>query len=106
MTENEVKELLAVVTSYDNRKVGRGMVSAWTESAQRGRWTFDEACNAVHGHYAEQTAYIMPGVVTDRIRAARRASRPALPAGGTPASPIHRAKMKAWVAQQLGWPRT
>jgi hypothetical protein len=106
MSRDEIRQLLAIVASYDNRKVGTSMVEAWHETARRCRWTYAEAAEAVHAHYAEQTAYVMPGAITDRIRSARRYSRPALPTrSNPPASAEHRARMRSWVATQLGWRR-
>lgn len=69
--EPQVRQLLAVIMAYDNRKPGDNSVRAWSEAARRARWTFDEALEAVHAHYATETAWLMPGHVTTRIRAAR-----------------------------------
>jgi hypothetical protein len=73
VTDDEIRQLLAAVTAYDNRKVGGGMIAAWSEAARRGQWTYDEALDAVHAHYARQTSYAMPGHITEHIRAQRRA---------------------------------
>ncbi|MGH8881976.1 MAG: hypothetical protein ACRD0P_32280, partial [Stackebrandtia sp.] len=55
---------------YDNRKLGSRLTeTAWLQAATRGRWTIIEA---VHAHYAEHTAFLMPAHITERIRAARQ----------------------------------
>lgn len=72
MNRDEVKHLLAVVMAYDNRKPGEANVAAWTEAANRGRWTFDEALDAIHAHYAERSEWLMPGMITAQIKAARQ----------------------------------
>jgi hypothetical protein len=48
MNQDEVLDLLSVVTAYDNRTPTQAVVAAWTEVAQRGRWTYGEAVDAVH----------------------------------------------------------
>lgn len=71
MDEPQVRQLLAVVMAYDNRRPGDHTVIAWCEAARRGRWTYDEAVDAVYAHYATETTWLMPGHITARIRAAR-----------------------------------
>lgn len=71
MTEDEIRGLLAAAMAYDNRRPGDANVAAWMESATRARWTFTEALDAIHAHYATSTAFVMPGHVTERIRQAR-----------------------------------
>lgn len=73
LDQREIGALLAAVMAYDNRRVGESTVAAWTEAADRGRWSFDEALDAVHGHYSESTEWLMPAHVTTRIREDRRA---------------------------------
>lgn len=87
MTELEIKHLLAAVMAYDNRKPGQAAVLAWMEASARARWTFVEALEAVHQHYAESTEFLMPAHITRIIRNGRRADgeRLALPPA-TPAS--------------------
>lgn len=86
LTDPQVRALLAAAMSYDNRKPGNANVAAWTEAATRGRWTFDAALDAIHAHYAASTDFLMPGHITQRIKAevryAPNPDRPAaLPAG-------------------------
>lgn len=72
MTEQEIKLLLAAAMHYDNRNPGHSAVLAWQEAANRARWTFNTALNALHEHYAESTDFLMPGHITTRIRRDRR----------------------------------
>lgn len=76
LTESEVRRLLAVVMAYDNRKPGDAAVLAWAEAARRGGWTLDGALDAVHQHYSRSTEWIMPGHITETLRAAARQPAP------------------------------
>jgi hypothetical protein len=76
MTEHEIRLLLAAAMAYDNRNPGQAAVLAWQEAAARARWTFAEAIDAVHAHYAESTAFLMPGHITQRLRARPAAAPP------------------------------
>jgi hypothetical protein len=72
MDNQQVRQLLAVVIAYDNRKLADANILAWAEAARRGRWTLDEAVEAVHEHYARESVWLMPGHVTTTIRARRQ----------------------------------
>lgn len=72
MNEQQIRALLAAAMAYDNRRPGDANVLAWTEASNRARWTFDEALEALHAHYAENTQFLMPGHITERIRITRR----------------------------------
>lgn len=72
MNRNQVIELLQIAASYDGRKASEAAVHAWADAADRGRWTYPEAAEAIKTHYAECTAFIMPGNITERVRSARR----------------------------------
>ena len=72
MTRDDIIDLLSVVTGGDNRNATEATVAVWTEVAKQGRWTKREAIDAVIGHFAESTEYLMPAHITQRIRAARR----------------------------------
>jgi hypothetical protein len=106
VTEDEVRKLLVVAMSYDNRKMpGQANVMAWCEAATRGRWTFTSALDAVHAHYSEDTAFLMPGHVTARIRKAR-ALQPAvqrLAIEAPPAEPERIRSIIGGLAKMLGW---
>lgn len=71
MTHDEVVTLLQVITRYDGRDIDESSVMVWTEAARRRQWTFDDAVDAAHEHYADQTRWIMPGHVTQIIRRKR-----------------------------------
>lgn len=72
LTDPEVRQLLAVVMAYDNRKPGQATIAAWTEAARRGRWTFGEAIEAVHAYFVERSDWLMPAHITHAIRAGRQ----------------------------------
>lgn len=72
LTRNETLDLLSAVTAYDNREATPENVLAWQEAAHRGRWTFDEALDAVHAHYVETDKWLMPAHITERVRDRRR----------------------------------
>lgn len=110
MNEIEVRRLLAAAMAYDNRKPGQAAVLAWGEAADRGRWSFEAALEAVHCHYAESTEFLMPGHITQRLRTGRRADAEqfrALP-GPAPASEKARSKAMEMIrsfAGNFGLPR-
>lgn len=73
LNDREVRLLLAHAISYDARiSDGQSNVAAWTEASKRGRWTYDEALEAVHEHYAVSSNWLMPGIVTQAIKATRQ----------------------------------
>jgi hypothetical protein len=73
-TGDNIVELLQVAAAYDNRDIDAPMIAAWGEAARRQRWTFTEALEAVHQHYSQGVAWLMPGHVTQLIRRARGAN--------------------------------
>jgi hypothetical protein len=93
--------------AYDNRKPGESTVAAWQEAAERSRWTFDEAREAIYQHYANSTEFLMPGHITAAIRAARRQPTPVqlLPRSADgPAQPDRIRDLIHDIAALLGWP--
>lgn len=72
MHRDEIVDLLSAISAYDNRNASNAAILAWTETANRGRWTFREALDAIHAHYAEATTFLMPGHVTQLIKARRQ----------------------------------
>lgn len=72
MNRDEIVDLLTAISAYDNRNASNAAILAWTETANRGRWTFREALDAIHVHYAEATTFLMPGHVTQLIKARRQ----------------------------------
>ncbi|MCG3757384.1 hypothetical protein [Amycolatopsis sp. Poz14] len=107
LTDEQIRAVLAAAMGYDNRRPGDLNVAAWREASQVGRWTLGEAVEAVHQHYATQTDFLMPGHVTQRIKAARRtAPLPAerqLPTA-PPAEPERVRAAVAEIGARLGWP--
>lgn len=106
MNTREVQKLLAIAASFDNRNLGDAALLAWMQAAQEARWTYAEAERAIIRHYANTTAFIQPGHITELIRADRRdamSRRRALP-GKPPASREHINEVRRWLAEQLGWP--
>ncbi|MFE3059092.1 hypothetical protein [Nocardia sp. NPDC059239] len=68
LTNDELVTLLQVITAYDNRTVDNATVGAWGDAGRRQRWTFGEALDAVRQHYSANTAWLMPGHITQTIR--------------------------------------
>ncbi len=106
LTDEEIRAVLAAAMGYDNRRPGDLNVAAWQEASEIGRWTLGEAVEAVHQHYATRTDFLMPGHVTQHIRAARRtAPMPAerqLPTA-PPAEPERVRDFMAQIRRSLGW---
>lgn len=101
MTHDEVVHLLQIVSTYDSRKLDHLTVAAWKEAASRARWTSDAALEAVHEHYSKSTAWLMPGHVTELVRAGKRHPAPVDEvlsiAAAPPASPERRAELMAQI---------
>ena len=72
MERDDVIRLLQIAHAYDNRNVDEIMTRAWLEASRRGRWTATLAENAIHEHYARDVAFIMPGHITERLKADRQ----------------------------------
>lgn len=69
---DEITRLLAIAAGYDNRRPGELNTAAWHDASHRGRWTFEEAAEAVKEHYANKVEFVMPAHVTEIIRTHRR----------------------------------
>lgn len=106
MPEAHVRALLAVAMSYDNRRPGEANLMAWAEAAERGRWTFESAREAIHAHYARSTEFLMPAHITAALRA-QRSAPPVFEAplieGAGPADPERVRSIVAEVSSRLGW---
>lgn len=111
MTHDQVVDLLTAISAYDNRKPNPAAVLAWGKAAELGRWTLPEALDAVHGHFSEDPAYLMPAHVTARVKAARqdRAMREeTLAIESGPVHPEVAARVERVVAELaagMGWDR-
>lgn len=109
LTHDQVVDLLTAISAYDNRKPNPAAILAWGKAAELGRWTLPEALDAVHGHFAEDTDYLMPAHVTARVKATRqdRAMRAeALALEAAPVDPEQAAKVSRVIdalAEQMGW---
>lgn len=69
MTRDQVVEVLQTIAVYDNRKLDTLTIAAWTEAAERARWTHQGAIDAVHHHFARSSEWCMPAHITERLRA-------------------------------------
>ncbi|ALG06835.1 hypothetical protein [Kibdelosporangium phytohabitans] len=109
MTEDEIRALLAVAMSYDNRRPGDANVAAWQESAARAKWTFPEAVNAIKDYYTNTTdprPFVMPSHVTAALRQGRRQPAPYTAIeSASPASEEHKQRMKALIGDHFAMPR-
>lgn len=111
MNHNEVVDLLTAISAYDNRKPNPAAVLAWGKASELGRWTLPEALEAVHGHFSEDPAYLMPAHVTARVKAARHDRRLRDEALAIEAGPVHPEvaarveKVVAELAAGMGWDR-
>jgi hypothetical protein len=106
MNQAEVQALLAIAVAYDNRKPGEATIAAWMEAAERGRWTFPAAMEAIHEHYATSTAFLMPGHITAAMRAQMRQPAPyAEIEASEPASEETRSRFAALIRDRFSVPR-
>lgn len=106
LTDDQIRALLAVAMGYDNRRPGDLNVAAWTEASTRGRWTFNAAVEAIHDHYARNTDFLMPGHITQKLRASQ-GQPPAYVALPTaqPASDEHRNRMRELIGNTCRLPQ-
>ncbi|MGB3443859.1 MAG: hypothetical protein WBA97_34410 [Actinophytocola sp.] len=99
LSQDEVRALLAIAVAYDNRKPGEVTIAAWMEAADRGRWTFPAAVEAIHDHYAKSTDFLMPGHITAAVRARMQLPAPASEVAQLEAArPAEEAIRKRWSA--------
>jgi hypothetical protein len=109
MTHDEVVDLLTAISAYDNRKANPASVLAWGKAAELGRWTLQEALQAVHEHFSENPDYLMPAHITARIKATRQdralrqqqAELEAAPVDPAAAERIQ--QIVGELAQSMGW---
>ena len=108
MRRNEIVNLLTLIAAYDGRTVGEGDVRAWSDAASRAGWTWAAAAEAVKAHFAESAARIMPGHVTQRIRADQDTPTPPpharIERDEPPAGAEHRQRVMAWLRTRLPTP--
>ncbi|GGF38958.1 hypothetical protein [Williamsia phyllosphaerae] len=105
MTRDQIIELLQVIQSYDSRTIDELAIHTWGKAAEIGRWAPEPAAAAVHAHYADTTAWLMPGHITQAIRSAARQPAPVdevvFALDKPVASPERRAELMAQI-RQLG----
>jgi len=68
MTPPEVTRLLAIIATFDNRRVEESTIAAWAAVFDGTPWTFTQCRQAVVKHFRESTDYLQPAHV---IRGAR-----------------------------------
>ncbi|QOP64803.1 helicase loader [Microbacterium phage DelaGarza] len=68
MTPPEVVRLLAIIATFDNRRVEESTIAAWSAVFDGTPWTFEECRQAVIRHARDSTDYLQPAHV---IRGAR-----------------------------------
>ncbi|GAA2773637.1 zinc finger domain-containing protein [Saccharopolyspora taberi] len=119
LSRNQLVGLLKVATAYDGRERGEADIYAWSDSAARAGWTYEEALEAVKEHFAFDGGFLTPAVVTKRITAQREArsrqqrvelyeSRQAAiegPARDVAPEPERIRSLVESVANSLGWQR-
>lgn len=105
MTQQEIRQLYAMVMSYDNRKLSEANLRAWWEQSHRNRWTLHEAIEAVQQHHAESSAFLMPAHVTELIRAKRRVppEHKPLELERPPAQPETVKSIMSELRRRMGW---
>jgi hypothetical protein len=108
LTRDETLDLLSAAAAYDSRNPSDAQTMAWAEAARRGRWTFPEALDALHEHYATRTEFLMPGRITEAIKTRRSLPPRVVPASTPPphrpASPERVSAILAELSRRLGWP--
>ncbi len=72
---HEIVSLLRVVAFYDHRPVSAEVIKAFAMAAHLAEWTFPEAEQAVHRHYAFSPDYLKPGHITQILQAEREAAK-------------------------------
>jgi len=107
LDENQVRALLTLAMSYDNRRPGELNLAAWHDAANRAGWTFDAATEAIKDYYANDGRFVMPVDITQKLKAMR--GQPpryvALPSP-QPASDEHRRRMRDVIGDAFAMPRT
>ncbi len=108
MNEQDVRAVLATAMAYDNRKPGEANIAAWMEAADRGRWTYEDAIEAVHQHYATSTQFLMPGHITAVVRARLQLPAPAREVArleaARPAEEETRSRLSALIREKFAMP--
>lgn len=72
MTPSEAAQALAKASAFDNRQVSETAAYAWAEVL--ATHTLDEVSQAIAEHYANSTAFVLPGHIAAIIKARRDAT--------------------------------
>lgn len=106
MNQQEIRALYAKVIAYDNRKPSEANITAWAEQAEVGRWSLQEALDAVTEHHRRSTDFLMPAHLHEIIRENRR--QPALYVaqieGPEPADESTRERIMTMVGRRFSMP--
>ncbi|UVK61378.1 helicase loader [Microbacterium phage Gingerbug] len=68
MSPADVVRLLAIIATFDNRRVEDSTIAAWSAVFEGLPWTFEQCRRAVVKHFRDSTDYLQPAHV---IRGAR-----------------------------------
>lgn len=74
ITRAQAARLLSLASGWDNRHIGEAAAAAYFESGELGRWSFEEAAEAIRHYYTTTTdpkPWVMPSHITAYIRATR-----------------------------------
>lgn len=95
MNLQESATLVAVIAAYDNRTSDETTDQVWQHALDDV--PLPDAVEAVHAHFRESTAWLMPAEIRARVKAARRAR---LAAAGPPDIPpgLDQAAERRWAA--------
>ena len=63
MTRDQVIDLMSLIVAHDGRNPSRSDLDIWAGHAERGRWSWYEAKEAVLSHFHHSTEWLMPGHV-------------------------------------------
>lgn len=107
LNEDQVRALLTLAMSYDNRRPGELNLAAWHDAANRAGWTYDAAVEAIKDYYANDGRFVMPVDITTKLKSTRGLPprHIALPAP-QPASDEHRRRMRDVIGDAFSLPRS
>lgn len=111
LTSAELQAVIDLVVGYTRREPDKTMIEVWATQSVLGRWTYDEAAQAIHhwGYNREPNQFLEPSDVTRIIRADRQdralcTQQRELEA--TPADPAAAERIQEIIGQlseQMGW---
>ena len=95
MTPAEAQVLLTMAAAYDNRRPSEDAAKAW--AAALGDLRFEDCRDALIGHYARSTDWLMPAMLREPVRQIR-AKRIAAAGPLTPPPDLTPAETIRWLA--------